>query len=494
MRRLEVQLEGATQALVGAFVVTVAFAASHIQPWNVPGARSIRWVALAELGVVAALFLVVRRRAVVPVGLAAAALLSAFALVSAGWSGDPELTLGRALSFAILLGVAATLAAASGGEARICAQLLLGVLAAVTFIAVAGVFELFHSYDQAVVPATRGQGARYNGIGQNPNQIAMLLALALPLALWAFVEARSRFGKTAAVGLFVFFDASLVASGSRGAIVGAFAGCVAFAFVTLRRRRALSLLALAAFFALNVLVTQLPPTAETEPILNPEFGRQPKLSAQDLNSRLPLESEFGFPGENAPAGKRTLIFSSGRSQAWVGAFEQAFERPLLGYGFGTEERVFVDRYYLFVGERVENSYLGTLLQLGPLGVGLLVLVLGLPLATWLRRRTLLLSDSARVGAAAGGVAAAGLVLAVPQSFLTSVGSPPAAPFWLSLFLLGALTRRAERRERHGDEREIQAAPRDAKSGLDVMGREHHRVHDERDDDATGRAPAAQRHG
>jgi hypothetical protein len=33
---------------------------------------------------------------------------------------------------------------------------------------------------------------------------------------------------------------------------------------------------------------------------------------------------------------------------------------------------------------------------------------------------------------------AGIVLAVPQSYLTSVGSPPTAAFWVAFFLLGAL--------------------------------------------------------
>ena len=494
MQRLETQLAGAAQALAAALVLAVAFAASHIQPWNVPGARGIRWLALAELGVIAGALLVVRRRAIAPIGLASAGLLAALAIVSTAWSADAGLTLGRALSFAFLLGVAAVLAAGTAGNARIAGQLLLGVLAAVTFIALAGLFELWHAYDQAVVPATRGQGARYNGIGQNPNQIALLLALALPLALWAFVEVRTRVGRAVAAALFVLFDASLVASGSRGAIVAAFAGCVAFAFVTVRNRRPLVLAAVSAFFALNVLATQLPPRADTEPQLNPEFGRTTPLSPQDLNFGLPLESEFGFPGENAPAGRRTLIFSSGRSQAWVGAAEQALERPLLGYGFGMEERAFVDRYYMFVGDRVENSYLGTLLQLGPLGLVLVGLTLVRPLAAWLRRRRTFRDESARVAAAAGSVAVAGLVLAAPQSFLTSVGSPPTVPFWLSLFLLGALAKRSDRHERDRAEREVEATQRDSESRLDVVRGDHDRVHRQPDDDGTGRPAEPQRHG
>ena len=43
-----------------------------------------------------------------------------------------------------------------------------------------------------------------------------------------------------------------------------------------------------------------------------------------------------------------------------------------------------------------------------------------------------------MAAACAGVFAGGVVLAVTQSFLTSVGSPATAPFWLCAFLLAAL--------------------------------------------------------
>ena len=69
---------------------------------------------------------------------------------------------------------------------------MLALLAATTLIAAAGLVELWHAYDQAVLAATKAQGARYNGIGQNPNQIPMLIALTLPFAIWLFREARGR--------------------------------------------------------------------------------------------------------------------------------------------------------------------------------------------------------------------------------------------------------------------------------------------------------------
>jgi hypothetical protein len=40
-------------------------------------------------------------------------------------------------------------------------------------------------------------------------------------------------------------------------------------------------------------------------------------------------------------------------------------------------------------------------------------------------------------AACAGAVVAGIVLAVPQSYVTAVGSPPTAAFWIAFFLLAA---------------------------------------------------------
>jgi hypothetical protein len=485
MTRVRVQLEGAVQALVFVLVVAVAFAASHMQPWNMPRARGMRWIALAELAVIAFALLVVRPRprvrSVPP--LVAGSLLVALGIASAAWAADPRFSLARALSFGVLLVVAWAVAVGGEGRPEAVGRILLGILAAVALITAAGVVELFHSYDQAVVPATRGQGARYSGIGENPNQIAMLLALTLPLALWAFTEVRSRAAKVAVAALIAFFAVSLVASGSRGAIVGGFAAALAFLLVAYPRRRVAVATVTAGVFVVGMLATTLPPRAKTEPVLNQAFGQTAPISPFDLNSGLPLESEFGFPGENAPAGKRTLFFTSGRLQAWRGALEQAAKRPLLGYGWGMEDRAFVDRYYLFVSSRVENSYIGMLLQLGPLGLALLLAAIATVLRTWWRGAPRLSPAKARVAAPCVGVVLGGVVLGVPQSYLTSVGSPATAPFWFALFLLGALVAGSERKR---DEREEDAAQRHPEAGLDVMRREDGGIDAEQHDrSATG---------
>jgi O-antigen ligase len=491
MRRLHLQLEGGLQALVFVLVVAVAFAGSHISPWNFSYARGMRWIALAELGAIACALLVLpprpRVRATPP--LTGGALLVALGVASAAWAADASFSFARALSFGLLLAVAWAVAAVSEGRPELVGRILLAVLAAVVLITIAGVVELFHSYDQAVVPATRGQGARYSGIGNNPNQIAMLLALALPLALWGLAEVRRRAARAAFAVLTAAFAVSLVASGSRGAIVGGFAAALAYLLIAYPRRRlALTAVATAVFVA-AMLATTLPPRARTEPVLNPAFGVTPQLSRFDVNAGLPLESEFGFPGENAPAGHRKLFFTSGRLQAWQGAVEQAAKRPLLGYGWGMEDRAFVDRYYLFVSSRVENSYLGLVLQLGPLGPALLLAAIASVLLAWKRRARRLAGDGARVAAVCGGIVLGGVVLGVPQSYLTSVGSPATAPFWFALFLLGALVC-ADGGER--DQRQEDAAQRHPESRLDVVRGEHDGVRGEQHDRSAAGSTAPKR--
>jgi O-antigen ligase len=437
--RLREQLEGAIQATVVGLVVVIALVASHIQPWNFPTFRPLRTFVLLELTALALAYLVVARaRLRLLPGLLVTATFTALALLSALWSPDPGLTVDRAVGFAVLMVAAAALALGAVDRPRVAGQLMLALLAATTLIALAGLFELWHAYDQAVLPATKGQGARYSGIGQNPNQIPMLIALVLPFALWVLREARGRM-RVVAAGVVLLLVGSLAASGSRGAVGAAFVGCLVYLLAVVPRRRAVVLIAGTALFALAIVATQLTQPADVNPVLYGTFGRTVKLGPKDLNARLPLESEFGYPGAGVETDKtRTLFFTSGRLQAWETAADQGLARPIAGYGFGTENETFVDRSYLFVSEAVENSFLGVFLQLGAVGLALLVAALALPLAAWWRVRKSSDPERAEVAAACAGSVVAGIVLAVPQSYLTSVGSPPTAAFWIAFFLLAAL--------------------------------------------------------
>ena len=157
--------------------------------------------------------------------------------------------------------------------------------------------NLWADVDRATVPATIGTPVRYNGLGGNPNTMSMLLAFAVPLAVWAFLESGTR-GKVAAAAAFVLLDGSIVASGSRGAILGAFVGTLV-ARPGARQLGGTSL-AVAGFavlvLAANAALTQVPQPADKDPILNPEFGAREPLGPADAQFILPLESEIDFPG------------------------------------------------------------------------------------------------------------------------------------------------------------------------------------------------------
>jgi O-antigen ligase len=135
--------------------------------------------------------------------------------------------------------------------------------------------------------------------------------------------------------------------------------------------------------------------------------------------------------------RRSLLTSSGRADAWQGAIVQALDRPVLGYGFGTEERVFVDRYRFFNAMWPENSYIGALLQLGAIGAALLVALIGSVILTGARvaRR-----DAA--AAAATAVVVAGGIGALVQSYVWSVGNVATGSLWIAAALAVSLgTRR-----------------------------------------------------
>jgi hypothetical protein len=240
---------------------------------------------------------------------------------------------------------------------------------------------------------------------------------------------------------------SIAFSGSRGGLAAASAGLGAYALL----RRRILLVALATVLAgATLAVSLLPSTAETNP---PEPTGQDPFPARvtpapgylDANLKGPrLQDEIGHPGRGVPTTRhiRSLTGSSGRTEAWRGALALAADRPLAGYGFGTEDRTFVDRYVFFNSGVPENSYIGVLLQLGAVGLALL-----LALAAVLLRPALaaLRTNTPRrdLTAAASAAFAAALVLGLFQSYLYAAGNAATAAAWICGFAaLAAGTARA----------------------------------------------------
>jgi hypothetical protein len=424
----------------------VAFAAGSS---SVAGAltvgRPLRWIALVVLLVAAAGWAISRRNeASLRLSvLAAAAAFLAVALESTLWSVDSRLTFEKAASLVLLLVVAAALAIATAGRRWALQRVLLGVVGGAAAVAAVGLLLLAVDHGAAVEAATLDLPARYRGFGQNPNTVSLLLALCLPIAVWFALRAGSRREAALALAGAVFFDGSIVASASRAALIAGFAGVfvvVALASGSIRFRLVCAGVTVVVL-VVSVVIALAPKskgeataTTPTAPAASAGHKPKPKPRYVNVDTVFPLSFDIGepLPGQLNPT-HRTLLGLSGRGEAWRGALDEADARPALGYGFGTEGRVFVDRYVNFAADLPESSYVGLYLQLGAIGLlAFLALVAALALSAV---RGMALGDAAVVLA----VLVVALLIAVTQSYVYSVGNIGTATAWICAFLGAGLT-------------------------------------------------------
>src|SRR5579859_373511 len=206
-------------------VTIVAFAAGSSSVAGVIQAgRAARWAALLALFAAAAVWMgrpVARLRPTVAVG--ALAFLG-LAVESAVWSVDPRLTIERAGTLVLLFATAAALALACAANERRSRLVLWGIVAGALAVTLFGLVTLAADHPAAVQAATFDLPTRYRGFGQNPDTVSLLLALCLPICAWLAFQARDRRNRMIALAAAVAFDASIAASGSRGAIIAGFAG------------------------------------------------------------------------------------------------------------------------------------------------------------------------------------------------------------------------------------------------------------------------------
>lgn len=422
--------------LVGLTVFAFAAGSSSVHDVLRVG-HTLRWVSLVALFVVAALWASPVRFPPRDATVAAASLV-ALAVLSTGWSVAPRTTFERAASLGLLFATALAIAAAVRSRPDRARTVLGGVLWGAVAVAVVSLVLLGVDHHAAVVGATYEAPARFRGFGQDPNTVALLFGVTAPIALWLLLTSPRR--ALAAVALLLLLG-TLVASGSRGGLLSAGVGCLVVALTLARsRRRALLVSAVVvAVAAAGAAVQSIPnPSAAAAHTASPATSApKPKPGYLDAEQSYPLEADVGqpLPGGGQPPVRRSFFGASGRLDAWGGALREAARRPVAGHGFGTEQAVFVDRYYRFVGGLPENSYLGLALQLGIVGL----LALAALVAVLARGGIRALPGSRRALAAAGlGVLAAGIVAAVAQSYLYSVGNIAAAAFWIPSFLLAAL--------------------------------------------------------
>ena len=444
----------AIQLVLIAILLNLAFASSINNSFLLLG-RFFRFFLLFELAVVAGAYQTWRRPRARPEGTAflVVGVFVVLALASSLWSVWPHRTETRAGAFLVLVLAAAALADATVGRPKAIRAILAALFVGAVLVALLGLFMLWVSHDQAVQPASTQYPARFRGLGQNPNTVALLLALALPLGLWLWTTAGGRVERAAIGAAVVLLDGSIVASGSRGALIAALAGALVWVLTTAAswRRRLVLTAAVAAVFVVNVVITQIP---NALPPPKPGAGAQTTRVIRNAELTNPLSDELG--GGSTPI-HRTLFGTSGRAQAWDAALHQAAERPTAGFGFATESEAFVDRYYGFDSSVPENSYIGVLLQLGIAGlVVFLALVLALVVSAFrgLQAPPGPARDAIR---ACASVLAAAAVLGLTQSYLTTVGNLASPLVWIPALLLPALAWDAQRQRGERDEAAVDTA-------------------------------------
>jgi hypothetical protein len=429
--------EAALSGAVVAAIVSVAFGSSSV-PALVRVGHDLRWVCVALFAVFALASYAASesRRSLDPFVVFAGLSFALLLLLSAAWSMAPRLTIERASTLALVF--VAVAAAVSGGTKQRLAHLLDAILAGAMIVVALGVPVLMLAHDDAVQSSFENVAPRYRGIGENPNTVSLLAAVALPLAIRYVNEPKRMSARIFGVLAVLGFAAQIALSDSRGALVGGFVGAsVAVVLPSPRLRLAIERFAAVAVVtvasvALARVAEPAPIALTPSPVTAPAPGAKvppsaPAIGPEDFDvGGARLTDEVGAPAVSRPIGRP---FGSGRLQAWIGASQQARKVAPLGYGFGTEDHVFIDRFYTFQGSRPENSFIGLFLQVGLIGLAafLALLAAGATRAFRSGRRRW---GEDTVLAAALASCIAGAVLMIVQSYVYSVGNVAALSFWL----------------------------------------------------------------
>ncbi len=129
---------------------------------------------------------------------------------------------------------------------------------------------------------------------------------------------------------------------------------------------------------------------------------------------------------------------SSRTEKWMAGLQYLIQRPLLGYGFGTEDKLFAyhgvqENLYVRTGSYLHNAYLGLALQLGLIGALLLYLPLLILFVNTVRISINFSTDDFNIACLS--VLLVGMISAVASSDIYSMGNSKSVPFWISVMLL-----------------------------------------------------------
>lgn len=330
--------------------------------------------------------------------------ITLLSLGSVLWSISPSLTLQRGVGMALLLAACALLSHRAFRDQ----PSLEHAFGAITLVSVSVLLvglALFLSGAPIAYDGGAIQLNRLTGLLVSSNSVGVLVALLLPVMVALRRASGSGSVRFFYAGAITVAGASLALSQSRGGIV---AGAIGLSvYILLDRTRRPGKLALVcpilviALSALFVVVPQIEPGVVSS-----------------------LRSRFASAQPKSEGG-------SGRLVAWGLAVDVWSQSPVAGWGFGTAEVVFGPRSkeieQVFQGHNPHNSYLNTLIELGPVGA----LFLGAAVAFTAKRFSRRGRDPLLAGF--GGSIWAGVTVSMFESGLTSPGSVFAFLFWLVVF-------------------------------------------------------------
>lgn len=353
-----------------------------------------RWLVLALFSMVLGFRAVSRKRLRTPHAFDAIALLFlGLALISSVYSETPDITLQRGVSLSLLY--IAVFWVVWDYVDRAGEEDLLNVL----IYSAAIIYCLGIIYINDPTVAWQERGGRFRGVLTNPNSIGLLTGLFLPLVLWRVTQ----YKRSIDIVLLGVMILSLLLSGSRSGMLASSIGATYLLYHSQKRAWAAVFVAGAIYIIVSPYVVPYDPFSDDQP-----FQR--------------LVSGFGT--------------GSGRLEVWPLVLPLIQDRWVLGHGFGTEEFALANAGYLFQefqGGYFHNSYLGLAYQLGIIGV---LLFWGPLLAVflwqlWRSRHDSKLSLSHVYEA----VLLAGLISAMFESWVYSVGNAFSFPFWICVMLL-----------------------------------------------------------
>jgi hypothetical protein len=346
--------------------------------------------------------------------------MTAIFALSAVWSIDPELTLLRAASFGLMLFGVVRLVNRSSRDPGALAD---AIAALAGLVAAASLLLWF------VRPEIAVYVGELRGVLENQNGLGLFLGLTYPFAL-AAVDRRTGariwlVAMTAPVGLMIGLTES------RSGALALVAGVTAYELASRFPRRLLLhlLVGIGGFMAVSLSVSSLEgaPVASTPP--TPPANPSGPPAPIDPVERPDVLGRGGVAGQGRLA---TLL--GARNEAWGATADLIGDRPLVGYGFGSGDRVFARypnraSFLFFQGANPNNGYLQAVLELGLVLSLVILLPLLSALATGIRRafqRAYSVEQAALLACLV-----AGLVAGIFESLFTAAGAPWAMLIWLS---------------------------------------------------------------